>query len=640
MSANFSLNFLDDHAGTIIKDSATAIIEIIANSYDAGATEIRLLWPDEVNGTYEFKDNGIGLTDEQFDNIWMQLSFNRIEVFGSDARVPEKAKDVVINRRAFGKNGKGRHAPFCFSRSFCLNSRAESGNKEISKRISRSNSVTEPFSSKNVTKAEKKLNSHGTVLHGIVENNFLAIESLKDLISSKFLVDPSFKIFINDDLVSLQDIEGLTTFEVDITEKVKIKIHFFNSVQNEQKIRFKGAAWWVNNRLVSEPSWTNILTKESYIDGRFDTAKKTAFIIQADHLEHEVLADWSGFKTSEVTKQTVSAADKFIRDKILELTSSDRLEKKQTALTENVDKIRDLSVISQVNVVKFVDEAIVSCKRLSQDDLNSLVQIIVNLEKTKSGFNLVTELSKCSPDDLEKWNEIISKWSASTAHLVLDEISKRLLLIEKLKELIVTPGTKELQEMQPVFDNGLWIFGPEYEGILDFYSNKSLKTIVEEEFGGEKAPLESPRKRPDFVASVYSSDQVNHQTGLVTEISKILIIELKTTGIPIKDAEINQGKQYAKALKKSGQMITDSTRIDVFVLGTEIDSMARAEDVPDLKIRIFPCTYNGIVQQAHARLLYLQRKIEKLGFEMPKRDSVLEKALSKGTQLELNQNED
>jgi len=40
----FADRFLQDHAGQIITDPRTAILELIANSYDAGATEILIDW--------------------------------------------------------------------------------------------------------------------------------------------------------------------------------------------------------------------------------------------------------------------------------------------------------------------------------------------------------------------------------------------------------------------------------------------------------------------------------------------------------------------------------------------------------------------------------------------------------------------
>jgi hypothetical protein len=37
---NFGDGFLEDHAGHIIRDPQVALIELIANAYDAGATRV------------------------------------------------------------------------------------------------------------------------------------------------------------------------------------------------------------------------------------------------------------------------------------------------------------------------------------------------------------------------------------------------------------------------------------------------------------------------------------------------------------------------------------------------------------------------------------------------------------------------
>ena len=45
---SFGEGFLQDHAGHIISDPRIALIELIANAYDAGATKVELQWPGEV----------------------------------------------------------------------------------------------------------------------------------------------------------------------------------------------------------------------------------------------------------------------------------------------------------------------------------------------------------------------------------------------------------------------------------------------------------------------------------------------------------------------------------------------------------------------------------------------------------------
>jgi len=98
-------------------------------------------------------------------------------------------------------------------------------------------------------------------------------------------------------------------------------------------------------------------------------------------------------------------------------------------------------------------------------------------------------------------------------------------------KLVEDPKTDELQEFQLLFENGLWIFGPEYES-RDFLSNRTLATVVKKFFGGEVIEYEYSKKRPDFIAladrsiGVYSSDDYDSENE-VCGIRKILIVELK-----------------------------------------------------------------------------------------------------------------
>ena len=63
----FADRFLQDHAGQIISEPRTAILELIANSYDAGATQIEICWPTDKGDRLTITDNGIGMTKTEFE---------------------------------------------------------------------------------------------------------------------------------------------------------------------------------------------------------------------------------------------------------------------------------------------------------------------------------------------------------------------------------------------------------------------------------------------------------------------------------------------------------------------------------------------------------------------------------------------
>lgn len=56
--------------------------------------------------------------------------------------------------------------------------------------------------------------------------------------------------------------------------------------------------------------------------------------------------------------------------------------------------------------------------------------------------------------------DILSRWSASMATLVLNEVECRLRLMAELRGKLDVVGINEVQELQPIFERGLWMFGP------------------------------------------------------------------------------------------------------------------------------------------------------------------------------------
>ena len=106
----FAGRFLQDHAGQILTEPRTAILELIANAYDAGATKIDITWPTETGRRFSIVDDGIGMTKDEFERRWRTLCYDREAEQGNDVVFPKGVRG--IKRTAFGRSGKGRDAPF------------------------------------------------------------------------------------------------------------------------------------------------------------------------------------------------------------------------------------------------------------------------------------------------------------------------------------------------------------------------------------------------------------------------------------------------------------------------------------------------------------------------------------------------
>ena len=109
-----------DKLGVKLYDRVSAVIaEMIANSYDADATEVEVVAPmDELLATksggklvdkgytIDVKDNGIGMTPEEVNAFYL--------VVGAERRNdPERGEASKIHKRkVMGRKGVGKLAPF------------------------------------------------------------------------------------------------------------------------------------------------------------------------------------------------------------------------------------------------------------------------------------------------------------------------------------------------------------------------------------------------------------------------------------------------------------------------------------------------------------------------------------------------
>ena len=78
----FGKRFIEDHAGRIISDPEIALVELVANSWDAGARNVKITWPDDENESFEIEDDGTGMTESEFREIWPEFNYNRIKNIG------------------------------------------------------------------------------------------------------------------------------------------------------------------------------------------------------------------------------------------------------------------------------------------------------------------------------------------------------------------------------------------------------------------------------------------------------------------------------------------------------------------------------------------------------------------------------
>lgn len=602
----FGASFLSDHAGQLMTDGRLAITELVANAYDAGARSVRIHWPSVRGEEFWIEDNGSGMTPEQFARRWKTLGYNRLDEQGRFAEVPA-ARKSTRERVAFGQSGKGRHGAFCFTSEYHIETWRDGTCIAVDVRLTSGGS--EPFEF-GEPKTSKKRGS-GTRISAIVERNLIDTEGVATAIGSKFLVDPEFSITLNGKVLDLLSLDVANPTLLQVEGVGEIEITEIDPQASDRTTHLRGITWWVHGRMVGNPSWDGLDDAGAVLDGRTSVAKRLSYVIKADVLKPEVRADWTGFRTSVATTAVRTVARQFITARLNALLADDRSSRKRSALTETANTLRSLPPVSRDSVAEFTEHVLAVCPTIKQGDLARTVEVFAKMEKARSGYELLGELAACSPEDIDHWTEIMRRWTATDAKHVLGELHWRLDLIARLDELIRAGAADELHDLQPLFERGLWIFGPAYESV-EFCSNRTLATVVRELLGQQ--PVNVSAKRPDFVAlpdrsiGVYAADNYD-QAGEVLGISRVLVVELKRGGSTLTSEELWQPKRYVDELRSKNH-VQSTTSFDVFVLGSTLADDGADKVTFGSHTTIWPMTYERVLKRANARTFNLLEKLK------------------------------
>ena len=605
----FEEDYLIRTLGNLANQPDIALTELIANAWDAGATEVEIFIPSNLGESLTIKDNGVGLSKEEFKSRWMKLGYNRLKNQGKNVVFP---KGINLTRYAYGRNGIGRHGLLCFNHEYKVITN-KSGKKSTFC-ISTKN-AKEPFF---ITDEKFETSTNvGTYLEVVVNKNLPKSKEINDIISARFLHDPNFKILINRELINLENHSGLLKTVDYNFENYNFKILLIDTKKARKNTIYQGIAIWQSGRLIGEPSWalgTNIV-----LDGRTQEAKKYSIVIQTNDLENFIREDWSGFKKDKTLEIIFEKLTERITDIFKEIAVENIEETKKNIKSQYQSDYNALSPLAKYEFNEALENIAKTNPTAKQESINLAVETIINLEKTRGGSELLQKLSTLTGDDIDGLNRLLDNWTIKDALTVLDEIDKRISVIESIRQLASDKTVDELHVLHPLIASARWIFGPEFDSPEYSYNNQ-LHTTVEKVFGKkiDKNNFNNNKKRPDIVVMGESTFSINCITDYDTEtsisqIKKVLIIELKRGGFKLGREERNQAVGYVEDFMNCGTLI-NTPYINAFLVGESfsekvqpIQSIENENKVEMGKVQI--CLFSQIVDSAERRLFNLRNKL-------------------------------
>jgi hypothetical protein len=429
----FEEDYLVRALGPISHDPEVALTELVANAWDAGASMVNLTIPDAKERALAVEDDGHGMTVTLFKRRWMTLGYDRLRHQGADVEFPSERKDW--SRRAYGRNGIGRHGLLCFGDSYSV--QTWRGGEEARFEVA---TVGGEDRFRVLGESSGKRDGHGTRLSVIIQRHLPDPDKIREVLSGRFLHDPRFEVRVNGRSVSLPEHSGLveqTTLAVADGEPVKAFV--IDSSRTAKSNRYQGVAFWVNNRLVGAPAW--VVGNTAVIDGRSRFARRYAIVVSADAgWIRDVEPDWTRFKQTPRAAALFAAVVAHVLDVFERMSATLIEENSEEALMRNREDFKELSPLGRIEVANFAQSLAMSNPGIGNDILSAAVQAVINLEKSRSGVVLLDKLTKLDEEDIDGLDRLLGQLTVSDALAVLDEIDRRLSVLAAIDKLGGDPG--------------------------------------------------------------------------------------------------------------------------------------------------------------------------------------------------------
>lgn len=618
-----------DHIESLTKaNGINSLSELIWNSLDADATEIRVQYKPNILGGYEYLriiDNGHGLTYEKAQDVFSKLG-------GSEKKFVSQSP---AGRQYHGKEGKGRYKSLSLGDLVKFTSIFERAEELYTFTLTidiNQLSRTELSDLKQLKKGEGKKGFRVEIFNLNLKNVEEALKfenrrELEEKFASYWTSYPQFKIFFNTNELNFDSlIKNTESNNVSIEKNnlfypfvIKIIEWSFDNKKKTYLCNNQGIPFLEMNLGIRSSIPISVFIQSNYIEklhreNMLDFHESDPIIADAYKLAKDLAREYVKKRLHEYSKE-------FIEDLKL---------KGIYPYKEPADNTVEISKRQVFDIVALqVNEFLPSFNEQDEKSKKLTLSLISEaLENDPKNLRrILGEVIELPEEQLEDLAELLDTTSLSNIIDTMTEIKNRLNFLNGL-ELIIYDKDKnkhilERRHLHKIIVNETWIFGDEYTyGVDDLTLKNVLKAYIKD------------LGRDDFEEILESESNDDLQTipdvclwqqySLGTAGKENLVIELKRPTVDAGYTELSQIMSYASSVSIDKRFPKDKTRWKFVLITKDI----KKEIEPQLRQKnrkyghvsegdnfdVYVLSWGDIISEAKQRHEFIKAKLN-LNFE-------------------------
>lgn len=603
-----------EHLGIQMYHTLPPVIsELVSNSYDADATEVKVQLNDIGTKSIIVEDNGHGMTYDDINSKFLKIGRNRRN--RTNSQFSESGKRFVI-----GKKGIGKLSFFGISNNIKVETIRGNKKNVFELNWDKLKSSTENYEPEVLIKDEITTENSGTKItltqikrkspfdpNGIAYNlaKTFTVFDEKDFVTwiihnsnleQKIEVKNELR-FENIDVEfewTLPLSKDIINMDYEYSDKIKGKII---SSKTTVPTKINGITLFSRGKLVNDPEFYNDKASSfgySYLTGWLDVD----FI---DEWDKDVIStnrkslNWEDEDTSKLRDYLSLVVNYIYKDQRAKRKA------KQIQLVSDIAKINiedwQLSLPKhEGKLAKKLIDSILSSEGIPTQKQAELIKFVKDSFQFESFKTFAQDLENVDTIDSGKLIELFKEWEYIEAREMYKLATGRIQTIKTFENLI-EKNALEVQEIHPFFEKFPWILDPR---INMFRHEAQYIKLLKENY--LEADLEPVNRRIDFLCTSVS----NHR----------FIIEIKRPNHRITDKDINQAKNYRSFIES--RCNTDPkhpNKVVAYVVGgyisndritmDEVDSMRQLD-------KVYAVSFNQLLTDAKNYHLEFIEKYENI----------------------------